>query len=84
MSNNIVMAFSPWSMVGCLLKEAYKGGDGWHTRKAPELRPWPKNSSLLARAHPNSMKTDQKNGHLCTTLIDRGEKGLTTKHFIAR
>ena len=26
MSNNIVMAFSPWNIVGCLLKKPYKGG----------------------------------------------------------
>ena len=28
MSNNIVMAFSPRNIVGCLLKKAYKGGGG--------------------------------------------------------
>ena len=29
MSNNIVMAFSPWNIVGCLLKNKdYKGGGG--------------------------------------------------------
>ena len=37
-SNNIVMAFSPWNIVGCLLKKTLtKGGGGSRTPQDPPL-----------------------------------------------